>query len=87
MLGVLGQLKSPAFLKLGGLRLESPDASVASTTCQWLQNDGSPAAVKLLIQAFEKTTQPNTITYTSNALGQVRDHRSSRRDSQSTIFK
>lgn len=71
VLGVLGQLKSPAFLKLAAPALESQDPSVVSTTCQWLQNDGSPAAVKLLIQAFEKTTQPNTITYTSNALGQV----------------
>lgn len=71
VLGVLGQLKSPAFLKLAASALESQDPSVVSTTCQWLQNDGSPAAVKLLIQAFEKTTQPNTITYTSNALGQV----------------
>lgn len=71
VLGVLGQLKSPAFLKLAASALESTDASVLSTTCQWLQNDGSPAAVKLLIQAFEKTTQPNTIIYTSNALAQV----------------
>lgn len=71
VLGVLGQLKSPAFLKLAASALESQDPSLLSTTCQWLQNDGSPAAVKLLIQAFEKTTQPNTITYTSNALAQV----------------
>lgn len=71
VLGVLGQLKSPMFLKLAASALESQDFSVVSTTCQWLQNDGSPAAVKLLIQAFEKTTQPNTITYTANALGQV----------------
>ena len=71
VLGVLGQLKSPAFLKLAASALDSQDASVVSTTCQGLQNDGSPAAVKLLIQAFEKTTQPNTITYTANALGQV----------------
>lgn len=71
VLGVLGQLKSPAFLKLAGPALESQDASVANTVCQWLQNDGSNAAIKLLIQAFEKTTQPNTITYTANALGQV----------------
>ncbi len=71
VLGVLGQLKSPAFLKLAEPALDSQDASVVSTVCQWLQNDGSPAAVKLLIQAFEKTTQPNTIIYTSNALGQV----------------
>ena len=71
VLGVLGQLKSPAFLKLAASALESQDPSVVSTTCQWLQNDGSPSAVKLLIQAFEKTTQPNTITYTANALGQV----------------
>lgn len=71
VLGVLGQLKSPAFLKLAETALDSQDASVVSTVCQWLQNDGSPAAVKLLIQAFEKTTQPNTIIYTANALGQV----------------
>lgn len=71
VLGVLGQLKSPAFLKLAEPALDSQDASVVSTVCQWLQNDGSPAAVKLLIQAFEKTTQPNTITYTANSLGQV----------------
>ena len=71
VLGVLGQLKSPAFLKLAEPALDSSDASVVSTVCQWLQNDGSPAAVKLLIQAFEKTTQPNTIIYTASALGQV----------------
>ena len=71
VLGVLGQLKSPAFLKLAGAALDSSDASVVSTACQGLQNDGSPAAVKLLIQAFEKTNQPNTITYTANALGQL----------------
>ena len=71
VLGVLGQLKSPAFLKLAGSALESQDASVVSTTCQWLQSDASPAAVKLLIDTFEKTTLPNTITYTANALGQV----------------
>ena len=71
VLGVLGQLKSPAFLKLAASALDSQDASVVNTACQGLQNDGSPAAVKLLVQAFEKTTQPNTITYTANALGQV----------------
>ncbi|GDY06934.1 hypothetical protein LBMAG52_04200 [Planctomycetia bacterium] len=71
VLGILGQLKSPAFLKLAEPALDSQDASVVSTVCQWLQNDGSPAAVKLLIQAFEKTTQSNTIIYTANALGQV----------------
>ena len=71
VLGVLGQLKSPAFLKLAASALESQDASVVSTTCQWLQSDASPAAVKLLIDTFEKTTLPNTITYTANALGQV----------------
>ena len=71
VLGVLGQLKSPAFLKLAESALESQDPSVVSTTCQWLQNDASQTAVKLLIQAFEKTSQPNTIIYTSNALGQI----------------
>ncbi len=71
VLGILGQLKSPAFLKLATGALESPDASIVSTVCQWLQNDASPAAVKLLIQTLEKTTQPNTIVYTANALGQV----------------
>ena len=71
VLGILGQLKSPAFLKLATGALDSPDASIVSTVCQWLQNDASPAAVKLLIQTLEKTTQPNTIVYTANALGQV----------------
>ncbi|MBC7819388.1 MAG: tetratricopeptide repeat protein [Planctomycetaceae bacterium] len=71
VLGILGQLKSPAFLKLAAGALESADASIVSTACQWLQNDASSAAVKLLIQTLEKTTQPNTIIYTANALGQV----------------
>jgi HEAT repeat protein len=71
VLGILGQLKSPAFLKLAAGAMESADASIVSTVCQWLQNDASPAAVKLLIQTLEKTTQPNTIVYTANALGQV----------------
>ena len=60
-----------AFLKLAAGALESTDASIVSTVCQWLQNDASPNAVKLLIQTLEKTTQPNTIVYTANALGQV----------------
>lgn len=71
VLGILGQLRSPAFLKLAASALESNDPSVVSTTCQWLQNDGSPAAVKLLVQALEKTNQPNTIAYVANTLGQV----------------
>lgn len=71
VLGVLGQLKSPAFLKLAAGALESTDASIVSTVCQWLQNDASPAAVKLLIQTLDKTIQPNTIVYTANALAQV----------------
>ena len=71
VLGILGQLKSPAFLKLATGAIESTDASIVSIVCQWLQNDASPAAVKLLIQTLDKTTQPNTIVYTANALGQV----------------
>ncbi len=71
VLGVLGQLKSPAFLKLAAGALESTDASIVSTVCQWLQNDASPAAAKLLIQTLDKTIQPNTIVYTANALGQI----------------
>jgi tetratricopeptide (TPR) repeat protein len=71
LLGVLGQLKSPTFLKLAEKALKSSDASVLSTTCQWLQNDGSQSAVKLLAEAFDKSDNPTTITYTSNALGQL----------------
>ncbi len=71
VLGVLGQLKSPMFQKLAGPALESNDASVVSTVCQWLQNDASPASTKLLITALEKTNQTNSVLYISNALAQI----------------
>jgi HEAT repeat protein len=71
VLNVLGQLKSPVFIKLAGPALESSDYSIVSTVCQWLQNDASPAAAKLLIQTLEKTNNPNTVTYVANALGQI----------------
>jgi HEAT repeat protein len=71
VLGVLGQLKSPAFLKLAESALKSSDPNVLSIACQWLQNNGSQNAVKLLVEALDKTDNPNTITYTTNALGQL----------------
>lgn len=71
VLGVLGQLKSPMFHKLAGSALESNDASVVSTVCQWLQNDASPTSIKLLIAALEKSTQTNSYLYITNALGQI----------------
>lgn len=71
VLNALIQLRSPGFRKLAGQAIASNDASLVSAACQGLQNDGSPEAVRMLIDAFEKTSNTNTWSYTSNALSMV----------------
>ncbi len=71
VLTVLGQLRSPLLLKLASSALDSTDATVVNAVCQWLPNDSSPAAVNLLIQALDNSTQPTTWFYVTNALSQM----------------
>ncbi len=71
VLGLLGQFRSPQFLKLAGPALESNDAGLVSTVCQWLQTDPTAAATQLLIAALDKSTSPNTLPHITSALGQI----------------
>ncbi|MGE3316010.1 MAG: HEAT repeat domain-containing protein [Planctomycetaceae bacterium] len=69
VLTALIQLKSPAFRKLAGEALLSPDGSVVSQAAQGLQNDGSAEAVRLLAEAFDKTSERSGWSHIANALG------------------
>lgn len=69
VLHALLQLKSPAFRKLAGEALLSSDQAVISRAADGLQNDGSAEAVKLLAEAFEKSTERTSWSHIANALG------------------
>lgn len=71
VLNALSQLRSPSFRKLAGQAIMSNDTSLVQTAANLLQNDGSPEAVKMLIEGFEKTNNQNTWSYTSSALSIV----------------
>lgn len=69
VLNALMQLKSPEFRKLAGQALMSSDASLVNTASNLLQSDGGPEAVKMLVEAFDKSTNVNTWSNVTNALG------------------
>ncbi|MDA0834084.1 MAG: hypothetical protein O2955_06870 [Planctomycetota bacterium] len=71
ILNALRQGQSSHFIKLAGEALNSTDASLVSTACQGLQTDASPEAVKLLIEAFKKSPNNNTWSYTADALANL----------------
>lgn len=71
ILSALRQVQSPHFIKLAGEALYSPDPSLVGTACQGLQADASPDAVKLLIEAFQKSPNSNTWSYTADALSNM----------------
>lgn len=69
VLSALENLKSPAFRELAGRALLSSDSSLISRAAQGLRNDGSPQAVRLLIEALKTSNNTSTWSYTTNALG------------------
>ncbi|MFN0196426.1 MAG: tetratricopeptide repeat protein, partial [Planctomycetaceae bacterium] len=71
VLNALRQLQSPQFLPLAGKALNSQDMSLVSTACQGLQLDASPEAVKMLVEAFDKSENNNTWQYISNSLANL----------------
>jgi HEAT repeat protein len=71
VLNALQQLRSPAFRKLAGQALYDKNTSLVSTACRTLQSDGSPEAIRMLIEAFEKAENKSTWSYMANALGTI----------------
>lgn len=71
ILNALRQVQSPRFIKLAGEALHSSDPSLVHTACQGLQTDASPEAVEMLIEAFKKSSNNNTWSYTADALANL----------------
>lgn len=71
VLAVLGQLKSPLLLELAASALAAKDQSLVNGTCHILTTDGRPTAAKLLIEAFEKSDDINSLSPLSNALSSI----------------
>jgi tetratricopeptide (TPR) repeat protein len=70
-LQALRPLQSPAFRQLAGKALLSTDTSLVSTAVSGLSADGSDEAARLLVDAFDKSTEARVWSYTANALGQM----------------
>ncbi len=72
VLNALQQLKSPDFRKLAAEALTSSEPSAMSSAVNGLQNDGGVDAIRLLIDALDKSTEKTsnrTLAELSNALG------------------
>ncbi|MCH7990268.1 MAG: HEAT repeat domain-containing protein, partial [Planctomycetes bacterium] len=63
VLKALQQLRSPSYRKLAGQALYDKNTSLVSTACGTLQSDGSPEAIRMLIEAFEKVENRTTWSY------------------------
>ena len=70
-LQALRPLQSPVFRQLAGKALLSTDSSLVSTAVSGLSADGSDEAARLLVEAFDKSTETRVWSYTANALGQM----------------
>ncbi len=68
VLTALRQMRSPAFRKLAEKALLTKNSSLVSNAVQGLQEDGSHEAVRMLVEAYEKTTYTSAWSYISNAL-------------------
>lgn len=71
VLNALQQMRSPRFRELARQALLSNNSSLISSACRGLQADGSDDAVEMLAQALEMTSNTSTLSYVSNALGQL----------------
>ncbi|MCH8829402.1 MAG: HEAT repeat domain-containing protein, partial [Planctomycetes bacterium] len=71
ILRALIQLKSPEFRKLAGPALLTRDSTLISAACEGLKSEGTKDNVKLLIDAFEKSTYTTAWSYISRALGEL----------------
>jgi len=69
VLSALRQMKSPEFLRLATEALMSRNHSLINAACQGLQADAGPEAVRALIKAFENSSNQQTWSLTSRALG------------------
>lgn len=69
ILRALQRLNSPMFRTLAAQALLVPDnPSLVGYAVQGLQEDGGPEAIKLIIEALEKSSDQNTWSYLCNAL-------------------
>jgi HEAT repeat protein len=71
VLTALQKLRSPSYRKLAGQALYDKNTSLVSTACRTLQSDGSPEAIRMLLEAFEKVENRSTWRYMANALGTI----------------
>ncbi|MBW3543491.1 MAG: HEAT repeat domain-containing protein, partial [Planctomycetes bacterium] len=70
-LQALMQLRAPVFRQLAGQALLSDDSSLISTASQGLSADASDEAERLLIEAFDKSSNSRAWMYLSNSLSQI----------------
>ncbi|HUG90111.1 MAG TPA: HEAT repeat domain-containing protein [Planctomycetaceae bacterium] len=70
-LQTLRQLQSPVFRQLAGKALLSKDMSLVSVAVSGLSADASDEAARMLVEAFDKSTEQRVWSYTANALGQI----------------
>jgi HEAT repeat protein len=70
-LNAMQLLKSPHFRRLAGEALAGVDSSLVSAAVVGLQNDGSPQAVELLVNALEASNNATVWSYITNALGNL----------------
>lgn len=71
VLEALARQKVPEYRKLTEKALKSNNDSLIRAATQALQNDGSNAAVDLLVDAFATITRTNSMSYIATALGNI----------------
>lgn len=71
VLEALARQRVPEYRKLTEKALKSNNDSLIRAATQALQNDGSNAAVDLLVDAFAKITRTNSMNYIASALGNI----------------
>ena len=71
VLNALQQMRSPQFRELARQALLSNNSSLISTAARGLQTDASDEAVEMLAQALDSSSNSSTLSYVSNALGQL----------------
>ena len=71
VLNALVAIHSPQFRPLAAEALQFDDTAAISAACQGLQADASPAAVRLLAEAMEKSANASAWSYVSTALAAV----------------
>ncbi len=73
VLHVLLQVDSSQFRKLAADALQSEDGGLANAACRGLMEEGSPAGIRLLVDARDETSRNHTRAYAADALATLGD--------------